>query len=71
MRPTSVQKLAEFLRQPPLILGLLGLALIVPLASFADAPDNLTSAPVVQTEPEVAPGEILVKFEADISSQAI
>jgi subtilisin family serine protease len=68
MKLPSVQQLAERLCQPPLLLGLLGLTLlIVPLASFAAAPE----APMVQAEPQARPGEILVKFEADVSSLAI
>lgn len=56
-------------------LALLALALIVPLAGYAAAPDNLDrtmlSAPMVQAGPEAKPGEILVKFEADVSSPSI
>jgi thermitase len=68
MKLSSVQQLAEHLCQSPLLLGLLGLTLlIVPLASFAAGAE----APMVQAEPGAKPGEILVKFEADVSSLAI
>lgn len=75
MRPTSLQQLAKELCRTFLLLGLLALTLIVPLTGYAAAPDNLDratlSAPMIQAGPEVKPGEILVKFEADVSSLAI
>jgi thermitase len=75
MRPTSIQQLAKLLCQLPLLLGLLSLALIVPLAGYAATPDNRDTAvlpgPMVRAKPEVKPGEILVKFETDVPSLAI
>jgi len=75
MKPTSIQQLAKELCQLPLLLSLLGLALIVPPAGYAAAPDNVDratlSAPTVQAGPEIRSGEILVKFEAGVSSLAI
>jgi thermitase len=69
MKLPSVQQLAGHLCQPSLLfLGLLGLILlIVTLAGFAAGAE----APMVQAEPQAKPGEILVKFGADVSSLAI
>jgi len=75
MKPTFyAQRLTKRLRLS-LTLGLLALGLIVPLAGYVAAsgkPDyTLRSGQIAHAEPTVKPGEILVKFEADVSSLAI
>lgn len=67
--------LPQRLRQLSLLLVLLGLASVARLAGYAAAADDLDrtkrSAPIAQAGPEVKPGEVLVRFEPDVSSRVI
>jgi thermitase len=75
MRPTSIRQVAKSLCPSLPLMAALGLVVMVPLLGHA-APArildrNVLSVPMIQATPEVQPGEILVKFEADVSSLAI
>lgn len=75
MRPTSIRQVAKSLCPSLPLMAALGLAAMVPLLGRA-APAKILdrsvlSAPMVQAAPEVQPDEILVKFEAGVSSLAI
>ena len=75
MRLICVRQVKDALSRLPLTSILLGVTLAIPLIGTAaragDVDRNARPVPIAQAEFEVEPGEILVKFESDVSSLAI